>query len=157
MKAFQSALLTVIAVGVLLIAYGLFGLRDQTAAQVIYDPQSGTYQLAAPMSAGERVAMPPAVPVAPYGYAPATSGASAVPVTYVPQQVRPVPSQAPPARRTAAAVSRKGGRDWVKTALVIGGSSGVGAGIGGLIDGKRGALIGTAIGAGAASLVESQR
>jgi hypothetical protein len=42
--------------------------------------------------------------------------------------------------------------DWGKEALIIGGSAGAGAGIGGLISGKKGALIGAAIGGGGAAL-----
>ncbi len=45
-------------------------------------------------------------------------------------------------------------RSWGKTALIIGGGAGTGAGIGGLIHGKKGALVGAAIGGGVASLYE---
>jgi hypothetical protein len=45
-------------------------------------------------------------------------------------------------------------RSWGKTALIIGGGAGTGAGIGGLVHGKKGALIGAALGGGAASLYE---
>jgi hypothetical protein len=48
-------------------------------------------------------------------------------------------------------------RSWGKSALIIGGSAASGAGIGGLVRGKRGALIGTALGAGAASIYEGAR
>jgi hypothetical protein len=46
-------------------------------------------------------------------------------------------------------------RSWAKTALTIAGGGATGAGIGGIVNGKKGALIGTALGAGAASLYES--
>jgi|SRR5437016_4050813 len=46
-------------------------------------------------------------------------------------------------------------RSWGKTALTIAGGGATGAGIGGIVNGKKGALIGTALGAGAASLYES--
>ena len=47
--------------------------------------------------------------------------------------------------------------NWTKTALVIGGSTASGAGIGGLIGGKKGALIGAAIGGGASTIYESRQ
>ena len=51
----------------------------------------------------------------------------------------------------------RSGRSWQKTALVIGGSAASGAGVGGIVDGKKGALIGAAIGGGAASIYEATR
>jgi hypothetical protein len=46
-------------------------------------------------------------------------------------------------------------RSWGKSALMIGGSAGTGAGVGAIANGKRGALIGAALGGGAASIYES--
>ena len=51
----------------------------------------------------------------------------------------------------------RSGRSWKKTAMVIGGSSAAGAGVGGIIDGRKGALIGAAIGGGAASIYEATK
>ena len=48
-------------------------------------------------------------------------------------------------------------RSWKKTAMIIGGSTASGAGVGGIIGGKKGALIGAAIGGGAASIYESTK
>jgi hypothetical protein len=48
-------------------------------------------------------------------------------------------------------------RSWGKSALVIGGSAATGAGIGGIIHGKKGALIGAALGGGAGSLFEATK
>jgi|SRR5437899_1725761 len=48
-------------------------------------------------------------------------------------------------------------RSWGQRALVIGGSAATGAGIGGIIHGKPGALIGAAVGGGAASIYEGTR
>jgi hypothetical protein len=48
-------------------------------------------------------------------------------------------------------------RTKTKTALIIGGSVASGAGVGGIIGGKKGALIGAAIGGGAASIYEASK
>ena len=48
-------------------------------------------------------------------------------------------------------------RSKAKTALIIGGSTASGAGVGGMIGGKKGALIGAALGGGAASIYEATR
>jgi hypothetical protein len=48
-------------------------------------------------------------------------------------------------------------RSWGKSALIIGGGAGTGAGIGGIVNGRKGALIGAGIGGGAASIYEGIR
>ena len=48
-------------------------------------------------------------------------------------------------------------RSWKKTALVIGGSTAGAAGLGGLIGGKKGALIGAGVGGGAAAIYEAMK
>ena len=48
-------------------------------------------------------------------------------------------------------------RSWAKSALIIGGSTATGAGIGGIVHGKKGALIGAALGGGASSIYEGTR
>jgi hypothetical protein len=48
-------------------------------------------------------------------------------------------------------------RSWEKTAMIIGGSAASAAGVGGIVKGKKGALIGAAIGGGAASIYEATR
>ena len=48
-------------------------------------------------------------------------------------------------------------RSWKKTAMVIGGSTAGGAGLGGLIGGKKGALIGAALGGGASTIYEASK
>ncbi len=49
------------------------------------------------------------------------------------------------------------GRSWGKTGLIIGGAAASGAGVGAIVKGKKGALIGAAIGGGAASIYEATR
>lgn len=48
-------------------------------------------------------------------------------------------------------------RTWGQRALVIGGSAGTGAGIGGIVNGGKGALVGGALGGGVASIIEGTR
>lgn len=48
-------------------------------------------------------------------------------------------------------------RSWGKTALVVGGTAATGAGIGGVVHGKKGAVVGAALGGGVASLYEAAR
>ena len=75
-----------------------------------------------------------------------------------PVAVRPaniVTSRASVAPRRVATAPAKPKRSWQKTALVIGGSAGAGAGIGGMVKGGKGALIGAALGGGAAAIYEA--
>ena len=91
---------------------------------------------------------------------------AAAPAALQPPPVRSEP--APPAgasavRQPARAQARPAAeryepsRSWTKTAMIIGGSAASGAGVGGIVDGRKGALIGAAIGGGAASIYEATR
>ena len=73
----------------------------------------------------------------------------------VPQQT--VYRTAAPAPQREVVREQPAGRSWKKRALVIGGSTAGGAGIGGLVGGKKGALIGAALGGGAASIYEATK
>jgi len=158
MRAFLGTVLSVIAVGVLLIAYGLLVPRTSIAA---------AYPDARPMVASQRVGLideTDAVPQnAMYSYAqrPAmaypVSDVRALPAAgvYAPRPVvspQVVTDSAP--RRTTPVVERSSSRSWQKTAMVIGGSSAAAAGLGAIFGGKKGALIGAAIGGGAGTLYE---
>jgi hypothetical protein len=167
MKAFLATVLSVIAVGVLLIAYGLLAPAASAAPQVVFDPQTGMYQQARPMFANERIALPdgPAygyqgMPVqysAPAGYRPAVY---TTPVEYPVAQapaVRTTRAAAAPQASTTRVVERAPGRDWKKTAMVIGGTTAAGAGVGAIFGGKKGALIGAAIGGGASTIYEVRK
>jgi hypothetical protein len=59
--------------------------------------------------------------------------------------------------RTSRFRSDRRHRSWQKSALIIGGSTATGAGIGGIVHGKSGALIGAALGGGASSIYEGAR
>jgi hypothetical protein len=166
MRGFFAAVLSVIAVGVLLIAYGLLGTRAAAAPGAIqYDARGQAYELARPMYASERSAgIDVADPYSPY--------AARTPMAYPVNSVRPVqaaydPYVAPAPRRvvtttsaprtTTRVVERAPGRDWKKTAMVIGGTTAAGAGLGAIFGGKKGALIGAALGGGAGTLYEVQK
>ena len=92
---------------------------------------------------------------------------AAPPVTVTPTSIRDTtPARRRTVNRTAARSSRETIRDeeireqrdersWGKTAMIVGGSAASGAGVGGIVAGKKGALIGAAIGGGAASIYEA--
>jgi hypothetical protein len=162
MRSFLAAVLSVIAVGVMLIAYGLFNPRVATMS---------AYQGARPMLASERVGLvddgytqyPASTQYPVYASYPA-----ARPVVYRVNEAgqQPVYETAPAPRRIAtaprnsdraAAIERRSGRDWQKTAMVVGGSTAAGAGLGAIFGGKKGALIGAAIGGGAGTLYEVKK
>jgi hypothetical protein len=87
-------------------------------------------------------------------------GSGFVPVT---QRTVANPTASRAVYRSAAPVQQRvvtrerSGRSWQKTAMVIGGSTAGGAGVGGLVGGKKGALIGAALGGGAASIYEASK
>lgn len=88
-----------------------------------------------------------------YNLAPAVAPmAPAMSVAPVRTVSAPVAASPAPVRRASESRS---GRSWQKTAMVIGGSTATGAGVGGLIGGKKGALIGAAIGGGASTIYEA--
>lgn len=98
------------------------------------------------------------VPVTYAPAAPATVPAVTAPaptpaVMYAPQ---PVAQPAPVVRAATAPRARQVDREpsLKKRLLIIGGTSGAGAGIGALIGGRKGALIGAAIGGGGAAIVD---
>src|SRR5262245_11040896 len=164
MTKYLAGVLTVIAVGVLLVAYGLLGQR----AEASYGLDPSQYAV------GNRPAVnygSPPVTAYPAGSYPA---ASAYNGQYAPMQVQaPAPAVARPVRTVQmidedgapvqqqvvrrAVVERAPRRDWKKSALVIGGSSATGAGVGAIFGGKKGALIGAAIGGGASAIFETTR
>jgi len=171
MRAFLATVLSVIAVGVLLIAYGLFNPRVATAG-------ANQLQVARPMLASERVALvddgvaasQQYVTYPAYqAYAPAYTTARPA-MAYPVNEVRPVQTvyetapapqrvvyREPQATRTVTRVERAPSRDWKKTAMVVGGTTAAGAGLGAIFGGKKGALIGAAIGGGAGTIYEVRK
>jgi hypothetical protein len=149
--------------GIMFVAYGLFNLSASA-----FEPRANMEPFARPMNASERMMLPQdpyaaryfyndGSAASPYGYAPYT----AQPVGYSINEARPVRTveMAPAPRRVVAAqtADRRPRRDWKKTALVIGGSTAGAAGVGGIFGGKKGALIGAAIGGGASTVYEAMK
>ena len=159
MAKFLAGVLSVIAVGVLLIAYGLLNPRASA-----FDTRAEMAPFARPMLAGEQVTLADEY-AARYGYyRPGAFGYGApayAPQPYSqvsqPQAIRTSQVVTAPRRVTTRTVERAPGRDWKKTALVIGGTTAAGAGLGGIFGGKKGALIGAAIGGGASTLYEATK
>ncbi len=149
MRAFLATVLSVIAVGVVLIAYGLLVPRA---------PASGLYpsDSARPVFAGQQIGYvddlrdPRAVRANEVFVTQAPRPTAPAPVRY---ETAPVRSRRPATRR----VERSSGRDWAKTAMVIGGSTAAGAGLGAIFGGKKGALIGAALGGGAGTIYEGKK
>jgi hypothetical protein len=104
------------------------------------------------------------VPTSPYGYATGRP-AMAYPVNDVQAlpdyETYPAPrrvvTQRVVTRTVPTRVERSSGRDWGKTAMVIGGTTAAGAGLGAIFGGKKGALIGAALGGGAGTLYEVKK
>ena len=133
---------------------------------------SGVAMYAIGAHAQDQFAMNPALagnPAISYFASPQTPGAQ--PVGYAPVYA---PAPKPVVYRQAAAprqtvyrtaqprivsetVDTRPHRSVAKTAMVIGGSAASAAGVGGIFGGKKGALIGAAIGGGAASIYEASR
>lgn len=173
MTRYLAGVLTVIAVGVLLVAYGLLGPR---ASAVGVEPAMHAVSMSQPMAVPMSNTMVPQgyvqVPVGyvPAGYVPGYSPAAPPQQVYAPyaqpmvmaspepRPVRTVQASEPAPRRVVTRrVERDRGRDWKKTAMIVGGSTAAGAGIGGIVGGKKGALIGAAIGGGASTIYETTK
>jgi hypothetical protein len=178
MTKYLAGVLSVIAVGVLLVAYGLLNPRTTLDASAAMAPAMRSLAVVDPVGArdadyGGAVAYVPAQNYAqpaafvPVGYAPQVAAPVGTPVTYVPavsnveaapRAVRTVAYEpAAPRRSNVQYVERAPKRDWKRTALIIGGSSATGAGVGAIFGGKKGALIGAAIGGGASTIYQTMK
>ncbi len=104
---------------------------------------------------GQIIPVMPATPAAgvsslQQGFVPAAAPRAVAPQRTVYRTAAPVQER--------VVVQREGrDRSWQKTAMIIGGSTAGGAGVGGIMGGKKGALIGAAIGGGAASIYEATK
>ena len=160
MTRFLAAVLSVIAVGVLLIAYGLLSPRAAAFGPAEWQGAPG-YQLA--VSPGGFQAYAPngtAQPMLVSGYQLVRAPVAGQQILYDPSGTavqQPIVVQQAPRPAARRTVARDTGRNWKKTALLVGGSTATGAGVGAIFGGKKGALIGAAIGGGASTLYESTK
>jgi hypothetical protein len=158
MRNFMATVLSVIAVGVMLIAYGL--LSPRVAATDVYSAprpmlvseRAGDIEVLTPRQSFELAqGRPIAYRVNDRGTVIYDDGRSATAVAERPAPVSRVTRTAP------TRVVRSSGRDWTKTAMVIGGTTAAGAGLGAIFGGKKGALIGAALGGGAGTIYEVRK
>ena len=168
MRTFLAAVLGVIAVGVLLIAYGLLSPRSVTADCIsAFAPSFANDRISLDGDLQTAIGVARADSVRARGSARSirqvggTALAECIDEGVTPARtsvVRPVTVaerySAPRPVPATRVVKTSPNRDWKKTALMIGGSSAAGAGLGGIFGGKKGALIGAAIGGGASTLFE---
>jgi hypothetical protein len=165
MTKYLTGVLSVIAAGVLLIAYGLLSPRATPLTYPNQNPYAtqGAYTYGSPASFGVPAG---AVPCsndteATYAYRNPYLENAVVPNSVTRQSVRTVAvvDRTPVVRRTTSVrtVARAPRRDWKKTVLVVGGSTATAAGIGALVGGKKGALVGGALGGGLSTLYETTR
>jgi hypothetical protein len=135
-------------------------LMRQVVVQGALVPQVECVAAAPLVPAGVAPAAPAMLAGALPAYATAAYATSAPVQTYgapSPEPVRAVAMERPPARRVSSGdgvveYRRPAKRSWQKSAVIIGSAAGAGAGVGALAKGKKGALIGAAIGGGAATV-----
>ena len=168
MMKFIAGVLSVIAVGVLLIAYGLLNasgaaFEGRTLAEPVARPTLASEQIVlrddpalARYSYVDRASAPRYVVPTGYDYVRYSPSAPLVTDEALPVRTVALTTRSPRPVRTRT-IERQPRRDWKKTALVIGGSSAAGAGVGAIFGGKKGALIGAAIGGGASTIYETTR
>jgi hypothetical protein len=153
MRNFLATVLSVIAVGVTVIAYGVISPRMAAS-------DAGPY--ARPVLASQRAGdIEDLTPRQPIAYRVGYDG-RAVPVYADTRSAtafaeRPVVVSRPVRTTRTVRVERAPRRDWAKTAMVIGGTTAAGAGLGAIFGGKKGALIGAALGGGAGTIYEVQK
>jgi len=174
MRTFVGTVLSVIALGVILIAYGLLTPRSTAAdsSQLVatgserFDAirtsgMSPAPQLQLRCEPGQRAIVREIAGRATAECVDDVAGPMRRSLAYrtsdsvVDPDLRPVrTSNVSTAPRRPVRVVQRPTRDWTKTAMVIGGSSAAGAGIGAIVGGKKGALIGAALAGGAGTLYE---
>ena len=160
MKPMAAALTGALVAGVGMYAIGAHAQDSFASNPALAGNPAISYFASTPQPLAQPMAYTP-VAYAPVAYAPV-----AQPVSYRPA-AQPVVRRAAAPRQTvyrsteprivSQTVDTKPERSKTKTVLVIGGSAASGAGLGGLLGGKKGALVGAALGGGAASIYEATR
>lgn len=143
---YLAGVLTVIALGISVIAYNLVIPRTEPSAAYV-DRWTKTDVL--PVNAVRDEAGPVASPRA-YRVAEEPM------VVQSAYPVRAVEVESTPRRVVTRNVESAPRRDWKRTAMVIGGSTAAGAGIGGIFAGRKGALIGAAIAGGVSTIHQTR-
>ena len=157
MRTFLGTVLSVIAVGVLLIAYGLLSPRAAAAPYGgVTDLRGDAYQLARPMPVNDVISLNDQAAYDRYVASRRALATAPIETVRTARPIRATQTYSAP-RRTVTSVERAPGRDWKKTALIIGGSTAAGAGVGAIFGGKKGALIGAAIGGGGSTIYEATK
>lgn len=176
MNRYLAGVLTVIAMGVSAIAYSLvFPRTTSTPVGDATIPATATVVGARAMLLSDAPTASPHLRSAPLVYASAPGTASWMTTEPSDREPRDSVSDEPvvaratrtvrivevdePVRtapRTARVVERPR-RDWKRTAMIIGGTTAASAGVGGIVGGKKGALIGAAIGGGASTIYETTK
>ena len=159
MKPMAAALTGALVAGVGMYAIGAHAQDSFATNPALAGNPAISYFASTPQPLAQPMAYTP-VAYAPVAYAPV-----AQPVSYRPAAQPAVRTAAPrqtvyrttEPRIVSQTVDTRPQRSKTKTALVIGGSAASGAGLGGLLGGKKGALVGAALGGGAASIYEATR
>ena len=148
MKPMAAALTGALVAGVGMYAIGTQA-QDRLAGPGLAGNPAISYFASSPQPMAQPVAYTTAQPVY---YTPAPQ-----PVVRTVAAPRQTVYRTAEPRIVSQTVDTKPQRSKTKTALVIGGSAASGAGLGGLLGGKKGALVGAALGGGAASIYEATR
>jgi len=152
--------------GALVAGVGMYAIGTHAQDSFVTNPAlAGNPAISYFASTPQALAQPTAY--APVAYAPVAYAPVAQPVAYTPAPQRTAVRTVAAPRQTvyrsteprivSETVDTRPQRSKTKTALVIGGSAASGAGLGGLLGGKKGALVGAALGGGAASIYEATR
>ena len=151
MKPMAAALTGALVAGVGMYAIGAHAQDDRFALNPALAGNAGMSYFAA-------TPQPLAQPVTYYAASPQVAYVPAAqPVVRTVAAPRQTVSRAAEPTYRSVVVDQQPQRSKTKTALVIGGSAASGAGLGAMVGGKKGALIGAALGGGAASIYEASR